>query len=299
MNTNGTSSQFDADVWIESVNELGEGAIAHPDRGTLLWFDILGRRLFERTFDGSELRQHEFEVMPSAAALVDERRVLIATETDLRLFDLNTGTVETRVPFLQNEPHLRSNDGRVHPSGAFWISSMGKKAEPEAGSIWWFRQGELKLLFDRITIPNAICFGSGGRIAYFADSDKRTIWRVDLDPDTGLPAGDPIIFRQFGPDEGAPDGAVVDADGHIWTAAWGASAVHAWNPDGTRFDSCRLPVSQPSCPAFFGQKLDGMVVTSARENMSQEALAAEPLAGSVLKLRRTVRGVREPFVRMP
>ena len=39
-------------------------------------------------------------------------------------------------------------------------------------------------------------------------------------------------------------------------------------------------------------------MTSARENMSAEALAAEPLAGSVLKLRREVRGVREPFMRL-
>lgn len=292
------SRQLDADVWAESANELGEGAIAHPDRESLLWFDILRRRLCERAFSGGEIRVHELEVMPSAAALVDARRILVATEIDLRLFDLDAGAFRSICPFLADAHNLRSNDGRVHPSGAFWISSMGKQAERQAGAIWWFRGGTMKLLFDKITIPNAICFTPGGRTAYFADSDKATIWQVAVDQDTGLPTGEPVVFKQFTREEGDPDGAVVDADGHIWTAAWGASAVHAWNPDGTRFDSCRLPVSQPTCPAFFGPRLDELVVTSAREKMGADALAAEPLAGSVLKLRRKVRGMREPFVKL-
>ncbi|MCL4766314.1 MAG: SMP-30/gluconolactonase/LRE family protein [Hyphomicrobiaceae bacterium] len=297
MTTPTETPRLDAEVWAESADELGEGAISHPGRGSVLWFDILRRRLYERPFAGGATRVHELGLMASAAALVDRSRILIATEADLRLYDLDAGRAQPLCPFLAGEPDLRSNDGRVHPSGAFWISSMGKQADPEAGAIWWFRGGVLKLLFDRITIANAICFAPGGRAAYFADSPLATIWRVAVDPDTGMPSGDPVLFKRFTPDEGTPDGAVVDADGRIWTAAWGASAVHAWEPDGKRFESCRLPVSQPTCPAFFGPRLDEIVVTSARENMSSEKLAAEPLAGSVLKLRRTVRGVREPFVR--
>lgn len=289
---------IDADVWAQCANELGEGSIAHPDRQTLLWFDILGRRLFERPFGGGGTREHELEVLPSAAALVDRQQILIATETDLRLLDLDKGTAQPLHPFLAGEPHLRSNDGRVHPSGAFWISSMGKQAEPQAGAIWWFRSGTLRLLFERITIPNAICFAEQGRVAYFSDSDRRIVWRVSVDPASGLPQGEPAVFRQYEQDDGSPDGAVVDAEGHVWIAAWGASAVDAWNADGTQFDRCRLPVSQPTCPAFFGPELDEIAVTSSREKMRAEALAAEPLAGSVLKLRRKVHGVREPFVRL-
>ena len=298
MTTTDSARERDADIWAESANELGEGAISHPARESLLWFDILRRRLCERAFSGGVTREHELGVMATAAALVDWRRILVATEVDLRLFDLDAGTAQPVCPFLAGDPHLRSNDGRVHPSGAFWISSMGKQAERQAGAIWWFRAGKLKLLFDKITIPNAICFAPGGGTAYFSDSDKGTIWRVAVDRETGMPAGDPVVFKQFASDEGSPDGAVVDADGHIWTAAWGASAVLALNPDGTRFDSCHLPVSQPTCPAFFGAAFDELVVTSAREKMNAEALAAEPYAGAVLKLRRKVQGVAEPFVKV-
>lgn len=289
--------EFDADLWYRCENELGEGPLAHPGRGSLIWFDVLKRGVFERPFQGGEAREHVLDVMASAAALVDDRRVLLATEVDLRLFDLDAGTTKTVAPFLEREPGLRSNDGGVHPSGAFWISSMGKQAEPEAGAIWWFRDGDLRLLFDRITIPNAISFTPSGDAAYFADSTKRTVWRVPVEPETGLPTGEPVVFRQLR-DEGAPDGAMVDAEGRLWIACWGGSAVYVWNSDGTCYDVCKLPVRQPSCPAFFGPNLDEIAVTTAREHMSADQLAAEPLAGSVFKLRRKVRGVAEPFVRI-
>ena len=294
-----STARLDADVWFACANELGEGPISHPDRNCLIWFDILRRQLYERPFTGGEPRVHDLDAMASAAALVDADRILLATEVDLRLFNLETGLGQPVIPFLADQSGLRANDGRVHPtSGAFWISSIGKKAEAEAGAIWWFRAGEMRLLFDRITIPNAICFSPDGTTAHFSDTDKRTIWRVKVDPETGLPAGQPVVFRHFAEGDGAPDGAIIDADGTLWTAGWGASVLHAFSPDGARIESLGLPVSQPTCPAFFGPALNEIVITSSREHMSAEAIAAEPVAGSVVKLRRNVHGLREPYVKI-
>ncbi|MBL8669167.1 MAG: SMP-30/gluconolactonase/LRE family protein [Alphaproteobacteria bacterium] len=294
----GASSGADWEVWHAGSDMLGEGPIAHPERASVLWLDILGMTLSERGYGDGQARTHALGVMASAAALVDRRRVLLATEVDLRLFDLDTGAVETVMPFLAGRPDLRSNDARVHPSGAFWIGAMGKRAEPEAGAIWRYHCGALELLYERISIPNSIAFAADGRTAYFADSARRTIWRVDTDPATGRPSGDPSPFKVFAPGEGVPDGSVVDADGNLWNARWGGWSVDAWRPDGRRLDRCALPVSQPSCPVFFGKDLDGLLVTTARERMSAAAIAAEPLSGSVLMLRRAVRGVAEPRVRM-
>jgi sugar lactone lactonase YvrE len=298
MNQTAQHSDSIADIWHENCHELGEGPVAHPDRSSVLWFDIPHGLLYERPFAGGHVREHRIGAMASVAALVDRRHVLVATEKDFRLLNLDTGASNPVRPFLADHPHLRSNDGRVHPSGALWISSMGKCAEPEQGAIWWFRDGELRLLFDRITIGNSICFGPGGRVAYFADSASRTIWRVATDPDTGLPIGEPAVFKRYADIEGEPDGAVVDADGRIWSAAWGASAVHVWNADATLYDSYALPVSQPTCPAFFGEHFDRLLITSAHQNLSPEARLIQPMAGAVWKLRKAVRGVPEPYVRL-
>src|SRR3546814_7772698 len=57
----------------------------------------------------------------------------------------------------------RSNDGRVHPCGALWIGTMGKRAETGAGSLYWFFRGELRRLFSGISIINSIAFSPDGR----------------------------------------------------------------------------------------------------------------------------------------
>ena len=81
---------------------------------------------------------------------------------------------------------LRSNDGRVHPSGVFWVSMMGVAAEHGAGAIHALHRGALVTLFTGLTIPNAICFSADGATGYFADSHENTLHRVALDTLTGL-----------------------------------------------------------------------------------------------------------------
>lgn len=285
-------------VWSPEPLTLGEGPLAHDGRGSLVWFDILGRTLHEKRFDGGPTRTHRLPVMASAAALVDGRRVLLATEADLRLFDLEDGTSGVVAALEADDPGTRSNDARVHPCGAFWIGTMGRGAEPERGSVWWFLGGEMRLLFARVTIPNSICFAPDGSTAYFADTARATIWRVETDPATGLPLGDPAVFCAFGPGEGAPDGSVVDGDGTLWNARWGGWSLDGYAPDGARTASVRLPVAQPTCPAFAGAALDRLVVTTARENLSEDDLAGQPAAGAVLHVDLPVRGRAEPRVRL-
>lgn len=52
----------------------------------------------------------------------------------------------------------RSNDGLAAPWGGKWISTIGLQTEPKAGAICRFEGGRLTQLYDRNTIPNAICF---------------------------------------------------------------------------------------------------------------------------------------------
>ena len=68
---------------------------------------------------------------------------------------------------------------------------MGRKAEIGAGAIYALHRGELKQLFTRLTIPNAICFSPDAATGYFADTRENVLYRVPLDPATGLPSGEP------------------------------------------------------------------------------------------------------------
>ncbi|BBU57818.1 hypothetical protein KU6B_40830 [Mameliella alba] len=110
---------------------LGEGALWHPDRNSFLWFDILGHRLYEH--DGQQERHWQFDRAVSAAGIVDAKRLLIASERDLFLFDLDVATESRLCDLEADNPVTRSNDGRADPLGGFWIGTMGYGGEPAPG----------------------------------------------------------------------------------------------------------------------------------------------------------------------
>ncbi len=257
---------------------LGEGPYYCPRRDTLFWFDILARRRHAFDFGTGAETVLDLPEMASAMGITGYGRDVLFTETGLWLWD---GSELTRLAAIEaDDPDTRSNDARVHPSGAFWLGTMGKKAEPGAGAIYHWFAGRLECLYRDITIPNAICFAPDGRTAFFADTKDGRLMKVAVDPANGRPVGTPEVFVDHRDGQGGLDGAVCDGDGHVWNARWGASALDRYAPDGTRLATIDLPVTQPSCPAFIGG--NRIAVTSAFEGMDEAARAADPDAGATL-----------------
>jgi sugar lactone lactonase YvrE len=279
------------------VCEVGEGPTFDPATGTLWWFDIIGRKLLEFPLDSARTIIHELPRMASAMAVIDGSRQLLAMEDGLYIRDIATGSLRLHHPLEADKPANRSNDARVHPSGAFWIGTMGKKAERKAGAIYWFRGGELKRLYPDISIPNSICFSPDGSLGYFCDSMDRRMMRVDCDPATGLPIGEPMIFANLADGEGGDmDGSVCDGDGNVWNARWGGACVDVYAPSGARIATHEVAASQPSCPVFFGPDASSLAVTTAWQGMDPSQRDADPLAGQLHKIEVTVRGRFEPVV---
>ena len=272
---------------------LGEGPLWHPERGQFFWFDILGQRLLSQQ-DGAPL-EWQFDEIVSAAGWINRDTLLIASETALFTFNLETGARETLTALEAETVATRSNDGRADPAGGFWIGTMGKSAEPGAGAIYRFYRGELRQLFPDITIPNSICFAPDGSTAYFADTLTGLIKRVTLDA-SGWPSAAPEIFVDLRGDGLNPDGSVTDAAGNLWNAQWGASRVAGYAPDGTPLESYAFPARHTSCPAFGGPDLSEMYCTTAQELLSPEILAAEPANGQTFVTPTTRTGWPEPRV---
>jgi len=269
---------------------LGEGPLWHPTRGQLFWFDIRGKQLLTR--DGQGPRAWDFDRHVSAAGWVDDDTLLIATETDLIRFPLDTGRAERIVALEADSPATRSNDGRADPQGGFWIGTMGKNAEARAGSLYRYWRGEMRRLRNGITIPNSTCFAPDGRIAYVADTAAHLVWRIALDAD-GWPQGDWEVFLDHHVNGINPDGAVVDADGHLIVAEWGGSRVARYAPNGDFIEEISLPVPQPTCPAFGGPDLATLYVTSARQGAPDDPMDAAPLSGQTLAIETAWRGQLE------
>ena len=276
--------------------KLGEGPVYDPHTDTAWWFDILQSKLCEYQFQSGVSRQHDLPFAASALARVDEYRQLLFTERGLYLRDVATGDLSLHCEVEADNRLTRSNDARVHPSGAFWLGTMGWQAEQGAGAIYWYFKGELRKLYGNITISNAICFSPDGTVGYFADTALRQVMRVPLDPENGLPVGEPKLFLNDFP-AGNPDGAVVDADGNFWVALWGGSQIAGYAPDGSFLRSIALPVSQPSCPAFIGKTASQMLVTSAWVGLDDAARQQEP-SGAIFIMDLPFQGRFEPDVKI-
>ena len=282
-------------IFDQRVCELGEGALWHPLRRQLFWFDILGKRL--HTIEDGQSQSWSFVEMVSAAGWVSRDVLLIAGERDLFLFDLETEEIETVAELEADDPGTRSNDGRADRQGGFWIGTMGKRGgeNPGRGSIWRWYRGELRRLFSGLTIPNSICFSPDGRFAHFSDTLTHRIQRVALDAD-GWPVGEPETFIDLSAEGILPDGAVVDAAGNLWNAQWGAARVACYAPDGQFLKAVPMGASQTSCPAFGGEGLGTLYCTTAREGMDEAALAADPEAGKTFAVQGVGPGLPEPQV---
>ena len=79
-----------------------------------------------------------------------------------------------------------------------------------------------------------------------------------------------------------PDGSIVDDEGAVWNAQWGAGRVVRYLPDGRIERIVKVPSPQPSCCIL---REDTLYITSARIGLDAGALAAAPMSGGVFAYR--------------
>lgn len=251
-------------VFDATACQLGEGPLWHPQRKQLFWFDINCQRLYARSLDQRTAQCWQFVEYVSAAAVIDEQHLLIASESALLSFHLDNQQSSQLISLEADNPMTRSNDGRADPFGGFWVGTMAKNAEYQAGAIYRFYRGELRKLYSDLTIPNSLCFSPCGTSAYFTDTATAQIMKVSLNSD-GWPREAAQVFIDMQAEKLAPDGAVVDAQGCLWNAQWGSGRVARYDTQGVFMAEFAAPAVHTTCPAFGGDDLNVLFVTSANQ----------------------------------
>jgi sugar lactone lactonase YvrE len=278
-------------IFDQTECQLGEGPLWHPQRQELFWFDIMAKKLYRRR--GDRVQHWRFGKNVSAAGWLDRDTLLVASASALLRFDITTGVREVVQSLEADNPLTRSNDGRADPWGGFWIGTMGKNAEVDAGAIYRYFRGELRQLYAPITIPNAICFSPDQQFGYFSDTRRAIVWRQALNERDGWPVGDAQIHLDFKAAGLRPDGAVCDSQGYFWNAQWGSARLARYSPDGTFEREIILPTDNITCPAFGGPDLRTLYATSARQGLSKGARAAQPDAGKTFAVGVEIGGQAE------
>jgi sugar lactone lactonase YvrE len=179
------------------------------------------------------------------------------------------------------------NDAKCDSRGRLWAGSNRMEFDRGGGALHrWDGRGPSAVVRDGFTLPNGIGWTVEDDTMYFADTFAYTLYRADFDADEGE-VGPFSVHRTFG--EEWPDGLAVDVEGCVWVAFWGSSEVRRIDPRGEVVAVVPMPVTQPSSCAFGD---DGtLYITSACAGLSEEELAAQPLAGSVFAVATATSGV--------
>lgn len=276
--------------------ELGEGPGYDPKRNIAWWFDIERSRVYLHDGSLGKTTRYNLDAAGSALAVTEDARYLMVAADGLYLFDPATGSTQFHIGLEVENSNTRSNDARVHPSGHFWVSTMGWNAEEKAGSIYLLKEGRLEPIFTGVTIPNAICFSPAGETGYFTDTSDGRIMKVALDPDTGRPVAAPEVY--IADPGGNPDGAVTDAEGNLWVTLFGGGRVLGYNPSGVQIGEISVPAANVTCPAFVGADARQMLVTTALYGLTEAERAENPGAGATFVTEVDIPGRFDPPVKL-
>ena len=279
-------------VWAAKLS-LGEGVIWHDSR--LYFVDI--KRAEILAYDPLTQRQLRWSLPEMVGWVVPRERGgwIAGLRSGIVALSLQDGGV-SQVDWLHrlHEPTSpwRLNDAKVGPGGRLWFGSMHDADDTSATGCLYRLDPDLSLhVVERgYRIPNGPTFSLDGRTMYHTDSGRREIYAYTLDPHGN--ATDRRTWVQFGAADGAPDGMTTDAQGRIWVAQWGASAVTCRDGETAGvLQRVELPVSQVTNVCFGGAHGNDLYITSARVGLSADALQAQPLAGGLFRLRGAGNGV--------
>ena len=283
------------EIALDARAQLGEGAIWNAARQRLHWIDIKGQRVF--TYDPATGENLACGVGRMVGTVVPRARggLMLAVHEGFAALDPIDGqlTLLPRPP--EHDPAaVRFNDGKCDPAGRFWAGTMALTKGPRPlGRLYRLdADGSMQVLLRDVGTSNGLAWSLDRRTLYFIDTALVRVDAFDYDDATGAIANRRTAIT-IPPGIGRPDGSTLDAEGMLWIAMWDGWGVTRWDPQtGRLLQTVRLPVARVTSCAFGGPQLDVLYLTTARDGLTPDQLAAQPLAGGLFRICPGVRGVR-------
>ena len=281
------SAEFD--VAVGAGAGLGEGPRWDAATQTLLWVDIPGKCV-HRYDPGTG--EDSGQPAPGVVSLALPRRrggVVVGLPDGLHLLDGDQSPLIVAIESEQGD--TRTNDGACDSAGRLWVGTMALDERSPIAALYRVDSHlGVTTVLTGTTISNGLGWSPTGRDFYFVDSPTRRIDVFDCDHETGaLENRRPFAAVEV---EGAvPDGLAVDTEGGVWVALHGGWGLRRYSPDGELAAIVELPVARVTSCCFGGEDLRDLYVTTRREGLRASELAAQPLAGALLRLDAGVSGL--------
>ena len=113
--------------------------------------------------------------------------------------------------------------------------------------------------------------------------------------DNEHPVAPDLVFESLR--KALADGSCVDAEGCLWNAEYGGARLTRYAPDGRVERTVELPVTNPTCCCFGGERFDTLFVVSATHELTPQQRTAEPWGGGLLAIDVGAHGLSEAMYR--
>jgi sugar lactone lactonase YvrE len=266
-------NQHEGGQWIGDPTAFhSEGA--YWDGSRLLYVDLLQGDILTHDEHGD----HRISVS-DIAALVRPRTAggyVAATERGFALLD-DEFAIQRDIPVF-DDAGLRMNEGACDAQGRLYCGSMAYDYRRDAGTLYRLDTDlSVHVVLDHVTIPNGLVWVAGGTIALHAETADDCIYAYEFDAAAGT-FGQRAVFVDLADVPGSPDGIALDADGGLWVAMFGGSAVRRFDERGTPTDVVPLDVSNPTSCAIGGANGTTLFVTTSRQDAPDEERAGQVYA---------------------
>ena len=284
--------RIDPELVVEKRAIVGEGALWNNNKKVLYWVDILGNQVY--IYDPATGENRAIETCQPVGTVVARASggLVVALHNGFAHIDLDSEKMTSvgRDPEW-DMPANRFNDGKCDPAGRLWAGTMEFNGEKDQGALYCL-DGDHSVTrkVAPVSISNGIVWSHDSETMYYIDSLAMNVRAYDYDIDTGNIANERVAVVNEG--EGIFDGMAIDEEGLLWIAVFGGWGVRVYNPEsGALVRDIRLPVEQVTSCTFGGADLDELYITSATHSMDEPRLAAQPLAGSLIKIDANASGV--------
>jgi D-xylonolactonase len=287
-----------AGLWVRGQHRLGESILWHEARQRFFWIDLMDPALWSCPATGADPDCRPLPLPPpigSIAATTSDRHLMLAHRSGLSLLNIDTLGLEPWCDPEQGRDGIIFNDMKCDRWGRLWVGTSHERECDPRGALWCVKDRNTWRLADvGFPISNGPAFSPDGATMYVNDSFNRQTFAYDIRAGD-LRATNRRVLATYSEAEGMPDGLTVDATGHICSAQWGGAAVIRLSPEGETRTHFAVPAGNVTSQCFGGAGSARLYVTTARDGLSAEALAAQPLTGSLFTLDALAPGLPEPL----
>jgi sugar lactone lactonase YvrE len=277
----------------------GESPVWDTERAVLLFVDIPGRRLYNFEPQSGKLDVLNVEEDIGCVAAARGGGYVAGLRSGIWLLDAAGAKRRLLAENPENQATSRFNDGRVDPRGRYLSGTLDESKKNGNAGLYRCDSRGLDKLTDGLMTSNGLAFSPDGRTLYYSDTPRFVIYQYDYDPNTGA-AVNRREFARIEPtatDRGRPDGAAVDSEGCYWSSMYDGGRIHRYDPDGRLMSVHPVPVRCPTMPAFGGDDLKTVFVTTARQTGAAAPVSGSPswsAGGGVYSMPAPVAGLANP-----